>query len=97
GAGSFPTSIAATDLNGDGKPDLAVANITSVSVLLNQGNGTFAASVFYDVGMVSSAIAASDLNGDGKPDLAVGGRNGVRVLLNQGNGTFAASVTSPTF
>ena len=34
------------DLNGDGKPDLAVANVGQhVSVLLDNGNGTFAAKV----------------------------------------------------
>jgi hypothetical protein len=39
-----PASVAASDLNGDGKPDLAVANGSSsdVSVPLNEGNGTFA-------------------------------------------------------
>src|SRR2546428_447945 len=39
--GSSPSSVAIGDLNGDGKPDLAVANLTTVSVLLGNGNGTF--------------------------------------------------------
>src|SRR5208282_3980762 len=36
-AGSVPISVAAADLNGDGKPDLIVANLDSntTSVLLN--------------------------------------------------------------
>ena len=42
-AGSFSTGIAVGDLNGDGWPDLGVANAAGddVSVLLNDGDGTF--------------------------------------------------------
>ncbi|MFS8066702.1 MAG: FG-GAP repeat domain-containing protein, partial [Byssovorax sp.] len=42
--GVKPYSVAALDLNGDGEPDLAVANYddNTVSVLLNKGGGTFA-------------------------------------------------------
>src|SRR5258708_6218366 len=49
GVGSSPFRVALGDLNGDGKPDIAVANIFSdtVSVLLNQGNGTFAGASDY--------------------------------------------------
>ena len=65
--------MAAADLNGDGKPDLAVANSggDTVSVLLNNGDGTFAAKVDYPTGTRPLSVAAADLNGDGKPDLAV--------------------------
>ncbi len=88
------------DFNGDGKPDLAVGNFVgianiasssnSVSVLLNQGNGTFGPQSTYATGKYTSSIAVGDFNGDGKPDLAVvnQGDNTVGVLLNMGNGTF---------
>ena len=54
-----------------------------MSVLLNNGNGTFAATVDYATGRPLS-VAAADLNGDGKPDLAVANAdsNNVSVLLN---------------
>jgi hypothetical protein len=83
------------DLNDDGKPDLAVTNVMSddVRVLLNLGNGTFAASVSYAVGPFPGSPLAPDLNGDGKPDLVLAhGYGNVGVLFNLGNGTFAPEV-----
>ena len=94
-----PHPVAAADLNGDGKPDLAVVNVDgdTVSVLLNNGDGTFAAKVDYPTGAGPESVAAADLNGDGKPDLAVAndGDDTVSVLLNDGDGTFAAKVDYP--
>jgi len=94
--GSNPTGVAAADLDGDGKPDLAVANHDSdtVRVLLNTGNGTFANKVDYPTGSQPHVVAAADLDGDGKPDLAVTNStsNTVSVLVNNGNGTFANKV-----
>ena len=91
-AGASPVSVAMADLNGDGKADLAVASGTGVSVLLNNGNGTFGAPASYGSGTSPSSVAAGDLNGDGKLDLVVGNGNRASVLLNLGNGTFAAAV-----
>jgi hypothetical protein len=92
-AGASPEAVAMADLNGDGKADLAVASGTGVSVLLNNGNGTFGAPVSYGSGTNPFSVAAGDLNGDGKIDLAVASRAGAAsVLLNIGNGTFAAAV-----
>jgi hypothetical protein len=72
------------DLNGDGQADLAgMSNSTcgGVSVLLNSGNGTFAAPV--SVASPSwSSLALGDLNGDGKLDIAAPSGNGVGVFLN---------------
>ncbi|MBM4283471.1 MAG: VCBS repeat-containing protein, partial [Deltaproteobacteria bacterium] len=50
--GSLPRSVTTGDFNGDGKVDLAVANINAdtVSVLLGNGNGTFQTKVDYPVG-----------------------------------------------
>ena len=72
------------DLNGDKKPDIAVACYGSVSVLLNKGDGTFVVGISYAAGTEPFAVAAADLNGDGRPDLAVADQasNNVNVLIN---------------
>ena len=92
-------AVAVADLNGDGKLDLAVANNGSnnVSVLLGNGNGTFAAAQNFITGTEPRSVAVADLNGDGKPDLAVAsyGDGTVSVLLGNGNGTFRPPRTSP--
>ena len=85
-AGTAPSSVAIGDLNGDGKPDLAVANpgSGSVSVLLGDGAGSFAAATNFATGSAPRAVAVGDLNGDAKPDLAVANldSDNVSVLLN---------------
>lgn len=64
--------LAIGDFNGDGVPDLAVANFLSlsVSVLLGVGNGTFHTAVSYAAGSYPEFIAVGDFNGDGHTDLA---------------------------
>ena len=82
--GFFPISVAVADVNGDGKPDLIVANECgdstclmgapngTVSVLLGNGDSTFQTAVVYDSGGLSTrSVAVADVNGDGKPDIVV--------------------------
>jgi hypothetical protein len=96
-AGSFPGSVATGDLNGDGSPDLAVANTDSgnVSVLLGTGTGSFGAATNFAVGSEPRSVAISNLNGDTFPDLAVANSglasNNVSVLLGTGTGSFGAA------
>ncbi len=80
--GRHPRSVAVADLNGDGLPDLAVANEGSdqVHVLFNLGNGVFKDEVVA-TGSPSSSVAVSDLNRDGKPDLALTQPQFNRVLV----------------
>ena len=98
--GSTVVAVAVADVNGDGKPDLLVANECgtstdcgrgSVGVLLGNGDGTFQAAKNYDVGYAINSLAVADVNGDGRLDLLVakgGTNNNVGVLLGNGNGTF---------
>src|SRR6266545_948201 len=95
-AGNQPVAVAVGDLNGDGKPDLAVANKFSAdfSVLLGQGNGTFLDATNYPADADPVAIAIGDFNGDNKLDLAVANSAlfsdppSLSILLGNGNGTF---------
>ena len=106
-AGGAPFSLAVADLNGDGAPDIVVDNFcvwvdgacsfTTVGVLINHGDGTFAPAVPWNLGGSSSqSIAIADVNGDGKPDLlasvAVAFNGGVAILLGNGDGTFQAPI-----
>jgi hypothetical protein len=104
-------ALAVADVNGDGKPDVAVVNNGSdtVDVLLNNGNGTFRTAVGYATdGTGPDSVAIEDVNGDGKPDLVVvnmctGALEGVfcpgeavmSVLLGNGDGTFQPALTYP--
>lgn len=95
----FPADLAAADLNGDGKLDLAFVDTShSVSVLLGNGDGTFKAVRKFPVGGFALRIAIGDFNGDGHPDLAVTNASGsdpnastVAILLGTGKGSFGAA------
>ena len=90
--GAAPRSVISADFNGDGYLDLATANTNAnnVSVLLNNGDSSFATYVTYEIDRVARAIFAADLDGDGDLDLATAHNdtNSVSVLLNNGDGSF---------
>lgn len=93
-AGQGPAALAWGDINGDGTPDLAVADTqdNTVSILLGNGDGSYRERAAFAVGKSPTGVALGDLNGDGKPDLATanGGGNSVSVLLGDGLGGFSA-------
>jgi hypothetical protein len=99
--GARPDGVAVGDFNGDGIPDLAVANndAASVSILLGNTSGGFspAPGSPHAVGSLPISIAAGDFNGDGIADLAVTneGANNVSILLGDGSGGFAQAPGSP--
>ncbi|MES2778198.1 MAG: FG-GAP-like repeat-containing protein [Bacteroidota bacterium] len=74
--GSIPYSSRNTDIDGDGKPDIVVANQSgnSVSVIRNTsvaGVGSFAAKLDFATASSPYTVAVGDIDGDGKPDLVV--------------------------
>jgi hypothetical protein len=106
--GTGPYGVAIGDINGDGKPDIAMANRLSNNVSLfenvsNSGSlttGSFAAHVTLTTGDEPHDVAIYDLDLDGKPDIITSNSFGesVSVIQNQMTGTtittggFAAKV-----
>ena len=108
--GINPKAVVIADFNGDGKPDIAVANSGdpeigdpgNVSILLNNGDGTFQPTRNITAGKNPCSIAVGDFNRDGHLDLVVvnnainvaGGwlPGTVSVLLGNGDGTFQTHV-----
>jgi hypothetical protein len=94
--GSGGEGMAIGDLNGDGKPDVAVTDFDSnqVSVLLGNGDGTFKSQSIFAVGNKPLSIALADFAGTGhlsmvlttQPNAMDG--NGVQIYLGNGDGTF---------
>ncbi|HET9941452.1 MAG TPA: T9SS type A sorting domain-containing protein, partial [Candidatus Eisenbacteria bacterium] len=98
GTWTNPTAIAIGDVSADGKPDLVTTGsslgFNMVSVLLNNGDGTFQTKVDYEVGTLPWAVAIGDVSGDSKSDIVTANYFGgtLSVLLGNGDGTFQASV-----
>jgi hypothetical protein len=95
-AGAHPWAIHAADLNGDGKPDIAVVSPAStLTVVLNQGDGTFGSAAEIQTGSMPTTIASADFDHDGLGDLAITDGPVVNVFLNQGGGSFGPATSYP--
>ena len=103
--GQNPAALTVSDLNGDGRPDLAVANygplsadfFGTVSVLLNVDGGIFGPQTTYDAGYGPCSIVAGNFYLNGLPDLVETNISGDSVSLFQNNdagpGTFLPRIT----
>lgn len=91
-AANNPTSALIADLDGNGQPEIIVANqgSNSISVYRNISdpgildNTAFSAKVDYAANSFPQTVTAADFDGDGKPDLAFAnsGSNTASVLQN---------------
>lgn len=95
-----PASVAAGDLNGDGRMDLVVSLLNrsrEITILFGRGGSEeFGPPMSFPVDGDARQVSIGDLNGDGKPDLvvtidgfsdAIGGR--FVILINDGTGKFS--------
>jgi hypothetical protein len=94
-----PSAITIGDVDGDCKPDVVIGEGVQdkgwrLTILLNDGQGTFKAGASYGVGIYAVGLKLVDVNGDGKTDIVVGNgtTSNVDVLINYGDGTFTAAV-----
>lgn len=95
-AGGNPSGVDTGDLNGDGRDDIICTNGSqldnSISVFINNGNGTFASQVRIDTLLRPSDVAIGDLDADGDKDVVVTHYGDTRVLFfrNGGSGNLGA-------
>ncbi len=97
-AGVRPFGIVKTDLNGDGKLDLAAADSDGVGVLYGRGDGSFRPPRMFHTPGGLSDLRVVELNHDGRKDI-VGAdydNNAIVVLLGRRGGGFAMPASYPT-
>lgn len=90
--GSTPYSVAIADVDGDGKPDLAVANagvgVNTISVFRNTtvpgtiNASSFTAKVDFATGPNPRSVALMDVDGDGKPDLVTANSSAASTTMS---------------
>ncbi|MGL5083704.1 MAG: FG-GAP-like repeat-containing protein [Microcoleaceae cyanobacterium] len=79
-SGANPSTLSAADLDGDGQPDLIMRNSVffndgsrqgnQVTLLLNQGDGSFAAPESFTVGDIPQGLVVADFDNNGQSDFA---------------------------
>ena len=104
--GVVSSSIAFSDVNGDGNEDVLITGRNTLSVriaklYINNGTGTFTEMIGTPFEAVSvGSVAFTDVNGDGSDDVLITGRNGfadpiAKLYTNDGAGTFTEMTDTP--
>lgn len=101
-----PYAVAIGDANNDGHPDIATADTNvsneAISLLLGDGEGSFASAVMFPVGAsgihTPQGIVLADVTGDGNADIVTANLNtsDLSLLAGDGAGNFAPAVSLPT-
>ncbi len=90
-------SVAIGDLNGDGRPDLAIADSSGISLLFQSSTnpGTFVPGNGFPLSGGAISVAIGDVNGDSRPDLVAATGVNVQVVLADpaSPGSFLAPVS----
>ena len=90
--GAMPTDMEIADVNGDSLLDIVTSNARdcTVSVLLGNGDGTFAQQTVYEVGHAPSALTLADVDGNRILDIITAnkGDDTVSILYGIGGGVF---------
>ena len=103
--GTQPYEVVIADFDGDGKPDIATADlaIDSIAVVRNNStagtivSGSFSAPVKYQVGNGPISIDAADLDGDGRQDIIVSNDSATSISVLRNATTGAGAFTSTSF
>ena len=98
--GTSVQDAAIGDMNGDGKPDIVLADSaqSNLTLLIGQGNGSFSPSSIPGTGPSPIAVSVADFDGD--RDLDIGYATStftVSVIYNLGSGTFDTSKAGVPF
>ncbi len=98
--GNSPAALAAGDVDGDGRPEMVVANYygNTVSVYRNtstSGSIAFAARIDLATGVNPDAVALADIDGDNRLDMAVVNESPATVSIFRNTGSSGAPAFAP--
>ncbi|HRQ71493.1 MAG TPA: VCBS repeat-containing protein [Phycisphaerales bacterium] len=96
-AGQTVSSLGLSDVNGDGFLDIVATNpgTNVLSVLLNEGDGTFGARQTRATGANPQSLVLADVTGNGQLDAVLLAFADLQIVIHQGvgNGSFEDAVT----